>query len=120
MNLARGAALLALVLASCGAPAVTPRSPSPLLGQWYFDATQPGKRGGTASVTIHGSPSVQCTALFLWPKMPRAGQSIPAATTDASGTAVLRWPVDPATPAGSWRIDATCGGQTLSTHVPIE
>jgi hypothetical protein len=44
----------------------------------------------------------------------------PAATTDASGTAVLRWPVDPATSAGSWRIDATCGGQTLSTHVPIE
>ena len=113
-------AIAAFLLASCAAPATAPPS-SPSPGQWYFDAvTQPVRRGGTATVTIHGAPTVQCTAVFLWPGMPSGGQGVAAVTTDASGRAAFRWTVDPATPPGSWRMDATCAGQVFSTHVPIE
>ena len=111
-------AFAALVLASCAAPIA---APSTSLAQWYFDAvTLPGRRGGTAAATIHGSPGVSCTAVFLWPDMPSGGQRIAPVTTDASGSATFRWTVDPATPPGSWRIDATCAGQLFSTHVPVE
>ena len=86
----------------------------------YFDAiVQPGRRGATASVTLHTRPGVACVAVFLWPGAAEGGQRVPDAVADASGKAVLRWTVDSATPGGSWRIDATCGGRTVSTHVPI-
>ncbi len=112
--------LAALVLVSCVAPiAVPPASPSP--GQWYFDpVTQPARRGGPAAVTIHGAPGVQCSAVFLWPGTQSDGQRVSPVTTDLSGSATIRWSVDPATPPGSWRVDATCGGQLFSTHVPVE
>lgn len=87
----------------------------------FFDGiTQPGRRAGQALVVLHTLPGVMCEAVFLWPGMPAGGQRIPSTTTDATGTAVFRWSVDPATPPGSWRIDATCGGRTVSTHVPID
>ena len=112
-------AIVALLFVACAAP-VPPAASSPP-GQWYFDAIgQPARRGTTAMVTIHGVPNTACTAVFLWPGTPSGGQRVPPATTDATGVAVLRWTVDPATPPGSWRIDATCAGQLFSTHVPIE
>ena len=113
-------AIAAFLLASCAAPAPQPPA-SAAAGPWYFDAvTQPVRRGGTAAVTIHGAPGVQCTAVFLWPEMPTGGQRIAPVTTDTSGAATFSWTVDPATPPGSWRMDATCAGQVFSTHVPIE
>ena len=112
-------ALTALLFAACAGPIPVPSTGSP--GQWYFDAvTQPGRRGGNASITIHGPPGVSCAALFLWPGMPSGGQRVASVTTDGSGSATFRWTVDPATPPGSWRIDATCAGAVFSTHVPIE
>ena len=91
--------------------------PAPL----YFDGvTEPGRRGGFATVTLHTAPGVHCIAVFLWPGMPDGGQPVSEALTDSAGTAALRWPVDPLTPSGSWRIDATCGSRTVSTHVPIQ
>ena len=51
---------------------------------------------------------------------PSGGQRIAPVTTDTSGAATFSWTVDPATPPGSWRMDATCAGQVFSTHVPIE
>ncbi len=113
-------AIVTLLLASCAAPAAAPLASAPP-GQWSFDAvTQPGRRGGDASVTIHGLSGVPCTAVFLWPGAPSDGQRIAPVTTDTSGSATFRWSVDPATPPGSWRIDATCAGQVFSTHVPID
>ena len=113
-------AVAGLLLASCAAPIVVP-SASPSAVRWYFDAvTQPARRGGAASIAIHGSPGVSCIAVFLWPDAPSGGQRIAPVTTEASGTATFRWAVDPATPAGSWRMDATCAGQVFSTHVPVE
>ena len=113
-------AIAALLFVSCAASSAPAPASSPP-GQWYFDAiAQPATRGGIATVTIHGAPNTPCTAVFLWPGMPSAGQRVTGTTTDATGVAVFRWTVDPATPPGSWRIDATCAGQTFSTHVPIE
>jgi hypothetical protein len=112
-------AALALLLAACAAPVIP--SPSPSVAQWYFDApTQPARRGGAATVAMHGPPGVTCRAVFRWPGAPADGQPIAPVTTGADGVATLRWTVDPATPPGSWRVDATCDGQTLSTHVPID
>ena len=112
--------IAALLFVSCAASSAPARASSPP-GQWYFDpVAQPARRGTTALVTIHGVPNTACTAIFLWPGAPSGGQRVPPATTDATGVAVFRWTVDPATPPGSWRIDATCAGQLFSTHVPIE
>ena len=128
LHLARMRAVLigALAMAAACQTALPPSPPPPTrtldpAAPLFFDAfTVTAQRGSVATATIHTQPGVSCAAVFLWPGSPSGGQPVPSASADPSGVVPLRWTIDPATPAGSWRIDATCGGRTVSTHVPVD
>ena len=104
---------------SATASAAVTRTLDPTAPLFFEGFTQPAPPGGTATATIRTVPGITCSGVFLWPGMPSGGQQVAPVSADASGTVTLRWAVDPATPPGSWRIDANCGGRVVSTHVPI-
>ncbi|MGH2364518.1 MAG: hypothetical protein ACRDHX_07680 [Chloroflexota bacterium] len=105
--------------ASPSAPASTRASRAPAAGV-SFTWISPGRPGQLASAIVQTTPADTCLLAFVAPELAhRATLGFTPKQADHQGQVSWTWQISPTMPAGTGRVQATCGAGMASGSLTI-